>query len=188
MKSLERRDDVHDGIKQRSKIFVTVLEMRIRMDRLYSLSGEPLVVEMVKRNVRTARSLLYHVKEHPSDVSEPPKITTRASQGPWIRHARVSDTTPLRAASTLHTIARPRASQRPRTCVIGTSSCASRTVGGLTAKDCRPTPRWSRERSCDARRQHEVRVPMHIVCGPSHGNAPSTLPASRQRLRASLMS
>ena len=49
----------------------------------YSFNAAFVVADMVKRNVRTTRSLLYHVKEeHPSDASKPLKITTRASQGP----------------------------------------------------------------------------------------------------------
>ena len=75
-----------------SEIYTNIQRPRVSKILARGRQGQPgcvfasrlLVAEMGGRDVETARSILYHVKEHPSDASEPPKITTRASQGPQI--------------------------------------------------------------------------------------------------------
>ena len=51
---------------------------------------------------------------------------------------------------------RPRYSQRPHTPASRIPACAARRVGQHEAQDSGLAPKWSRERSCHARTQHEV--------------------------------
>ena len=62
---------------------------------------------------------------------------------------------------------RPRSSLRSRTPTSRTPSQRARRVGVRKANDRRLAPRWPRERSCDAHREHEVRAFMHMGRGPT---------------------
>ena len=72
---------------------------------------------------------------------------------------------------------RPRSSHRLRTSTSRTPSRRSRAAGHESAIDCGLAHRQSRERSCNARRQYEVRALMHMGRGPTMAAHLSTRPA-----------